>query len=202
VGIIRPRILLSAAFDGRATFLLAGAVLGVGVYGFAITFKPYESGRVLQPFPILGPVVMKIEVPTFEPPSVVLPEVSTSVERDAPAAPGESLVSIPRPVTAAAVARPQAPSVAAAAADGAAPLDPVPAPEPTSAPAPRELPPVVIAPENVLVYIHPGYGPREDSTAGDDDVEAPASRSDAAEDEEDSKRRSQARARSDRDDDD
>jgi hypothetical protein len=157
VGVIRPRILLSAALDGRATFLVAGAALGIGVYGFAVTFKPYESGRVLQPFPVLEPVASIVHGPLYEPPSAVLPEpVAAAEAAPPPVAPGDVAVSIPRPTAAIAASIPSAPAVEAAGSGEVTPLDPIEA-VPDPEPAQRELPPVVIAPENVLVYIHPGW---------------------------------------------
>ncbi len=141
MGIIRPRILLTAALDGRATFLIAGAVLGVGVYGFATTFKPYDSGRVLQPFPAIEPAVMTIDGPTPEIPEGILPDASTSRAIPAPGAPGEALVSVPRT----APTEPSRSSVAAAGLSPSVPLEPVAEPEATT------------APDDVLPFLHPGY---------------------------------------------
>lgn len=153
--------MLTAALDGRAIFLVAGAVLGVGIYGFALTFKPYDSGRVLQPFPVLQPAVMTaLQGPVFEPPAAVLPEAAAPADTVPPRAPGGLLVSLPRTIVAPAPQTATAPPVAAAASGPATPLEPVP-----TTPAPRELPPIVIAPENVLVYVHPGYG-RDGSEPG------------------------------------
>lgn len=140
MGIIRPRILLTAALDGRATFLIAGAVLGVGVYGFATTFKPYDSGRVLQPFPAIEPAVMTIDNPTPEIPEGILPDASTSRAIPAPGAPGEALVSVPPPAT-----QPSRSSVAAAGLSPSVPLAPVAEPAATT------------APDDVLPFLHPGY---------------------------------------------
>ena len=165
MGLIRPRTVVSMALDGRATFLVAGAVLGIGVYGFALTFKPYESGRVLQPFPALEPTVMSVEGPALEIPGGILPEGVQPMDVVVPAAPGEALVAVPRAAARSSepVARPAPAVVEAASPAPSTPLDPVPAP-----PAPRELPPQEIAPENVLVYIypHPTRGHDSDEARG------------------------------------
>lgn len=151
MGIIRPRILLTAALDGRATFLIAGAVLGVGVYGFATTFKPYDSGRVLQPFPAIEPAVMAVDGPTLEIPEGILPDAPTARVIPVPRAPGEALVSVPPPAT-------QQPSRSSVSAAGLSPSVPL---EPVTEPA------VTTAPDDVLPFLHPGY---DRSRVRDDNV--------------------------------
>lgn len=53
---LRGMTLRKALSNGRGTFVAAGGILGVGLYGFVATFQPYASGRVLEP-------VRLIEVP-------------------------------------------------------------------------------------------------------------------------------------------
>lgn len=169
MGLIRPRTVFNVALDGRTTFVVAGAVLGVGIYGFALTFKPYESNRVLEPFPLLEPVVAVIESPVFDPPSAVLPEAAAAptVEAEMPSAPVEAEVRPVRVAVASAAPAPRAPSAPVVPADvpvtaaAPEPADPV-APEPVRASGPKELPPIEIAPENVLVFIHPGADATDD----------------------------------------
>lgn len=161
MGILR-RTLLDAALDGRATFLVAGAVLGVGVYGFAVTFKPYQSDRVLQPFHVSGIDLVAVSEPALQPPSTVFPEVPSLTQAlAAPEAPGEVVVAAqPRPAAALAPASPPA-AVSAAGGEGAsAPLPPSQAPA-----APRGIGPIEIAPENALVYVYP---PRDSSSDSSD----------------------------------
>src|SRR5687768_1281280 len=95
------RSLMNVALDGRVTFMAAGAVLGVGVYGFAVTFKPYESGRVLEPFHVPVPSLVASGASIFEPPSLVFPEDAVAAQSaDPPSAPGEALVLAAPPVRA------------------------------------------------------------------------------------------------------
>jgi hypothetical protein len=161
VGIL-SRSLLNAAFDGRVTFMVAGAVLGVGIYGFAVTFKPYESGRVMQSFRVPTSALVASSEPVIEPPSSVLPDVTAAAQAaDPPPAPGPVQVSVP-------VARLSRRSPWLCLRQyrrrrrqrGRA-LPPVP-----EKPAPRGIGPIEIAPENVLVYIYPPRRSEKDATDG------------------------------------
>ncbi|MGH2609160.1 MAG: hypothetical protein ACRDHF_08720 [Tepidiformaceae bacterium] len=162
--VILRRTLLNAAFDGRVTFMVAGAVLGVGIYGFAVTFKPYDSGRIPQSFRV--PVVSLVASggPVIEPPSSVFPEAVAPETAVAPQAPGDVLVAVP--VARAVAPAPAAPPPVSAAGGG----EPEPLPPVPEEPAPRGIGPIEIAPENVLVYIYP---PRRGDKDDDDETQAP-----------------------------
>ncbi len=169
---ILSRSLLNVGLGGRVTFVAAGAVLGVGIYGFAVTLKPYESGRVLEPFTVsmVGPVVSS--GPVIQPPSWVFPEGTVAPGAAvAPGAPGEALVAVApaAPVVASAPA-PEPPVAAAGTGDGAAPLPP---PEEEES-APRGIGPQEIAPENVLVVIYGSWpDPQADNGTDEPPGQAP-----------------------------
>jgi hypothetical protein len=148
------RLLLSIAGNGRSTFLAAGAVLGVGLYGFVVTFKPYTTERSLEPI-IIPQVEMVERVRPVEAMSAAPPE--EAVVEPTPSAPGSLAVALPRPAaTVAPSPSPASGGVGAAGNSGAVPLDP----------APRDTPsigPVVIDEAAVAILLDPTRGSVSDA---------------------------------------
>jgi hypothetical protein len=162
------RSLMNVALDGRVTFMAAGAVLGVGVYGFAVTFKPYESGRVLEPFHVPVPSLVASGASVFESPSLIFPQAADAAPLpDPPVAPDEVLV-LAAPTVRAVVPPPApapAPVAAAGTGEGAEPLPP---PAAATPPAPEPVGVQQIDPANVLVVMWPPRDGQRDEPADDD----------------------------------
>lgn len=131
---MRRPTLMRAVSNGRGLFLAAGAILGVGIYGFVATFQPYASGRVLEPLrsldrPLVATLPSPLEVLPAPVESSAVPE--SGIE-PAPQEPSAAFVrAAPSPAPSPSVA--PGPVEAAGGDGGVTPLAPPPQPDETPA---------------------------------------------------------------------
>lgn len=174
----RGTTLLKAVGNGRGTFVVAGGLLGIGLYGFVATFEPYASGRVLEPLrPVDSALVAAWTDPIAIPPAA--PEVVATADVVPAAAPPLDAPSFVRTTSAPGPTAAPAPVEAAGGDGGVTPL--APAPEPT----PGGLGPVIVDPPAIpsptieadpptaTPAEHPAPAPNDDADGDTGGAEAP-----------------------------